>query len=101
MKTSFCKYGAYHIERANMWGTYCPETGEYYLASYDEESVKKRDREYVTRVTCWYDKTGYLHVYSERGYSYQVVRELLQLGHLTRKTLAEFIEAGGEVWWNQ
>ena len=96
MKTnSFCKSGCYHVERFNMWGNYCPETGEYYLASYG------RDREYVTRVTYWHDESEYIHMYSERGYSYEVVRELLRLGHLTPKTLAEFTEAGGQVWWNQ
>ena len=97
-KVESCHIGrCYYVIRDKIRGNYCPETGEYYLASYDKE----HDGEYVTRVTYWHDESGYIHMYSARGYSYQVVRELLRLGHLTPKTLAEFREAGGEVWWNQ
>ena len=85
------KYGAYHVGRTNMWGNYCPETGEYYLAR--PEGVMASAR-YM-----WDDEW---QVQSYSGYSYEVVRELLQLGHLTSKTLALFIEEeGGDVWWDQ
>ena len=26
------RYGIFHVGRTEMWGNYCPETGEYYLA---------------------------------------------------------------------
>ena len=93
------KYGAYHVGRTNMWGNYCPETGEYYLAhrTYLQgvgECVEVLASAYYVREDEWQEQ-------SYRGYSLEVVRELLQLGHLTPKTLASFIEAEGEVWWNQ
>ena len=99
MKNSAYKCGEFNVGRTDMWGNYCPETGEYYLAhrTYIPEvgecvgvlasACYVRDDEWQEQVAC--------------GYSYEVVRELLQLGHLTKKTLASFIEAGGEVWWNQ
>ena len=90
-KNSFCRHGCFHIERTNMWGNYNLTTGEYYLANYNG----------VTFATRWYDRDGYCHVYSARGYSYQAIRELLQLGHLTSKTLEQFQQAGGKVWWEQ
>ena len=98
------KYGAFHVGRTDMWGNYCPETGEYYLAhnSYDPVVGKyvevlasvgySRDDEWQDQSACGYE--------SYWG-GYEVVRELLQLGHLTPQTLASFIEAGGEVWWEQ
>ena len=88
-----------------MWGNYCPETGEYYLArvaSYGpslEEVVEvlasareMPDDEWQAACGCGYE---------DYNGGYEVVRELLQLGHLTSQTLASFIEAGGEVWWDQ
>ena len=80
----------YYIDRPNMHGNYCPETGEYYLAK-DE----------IVIASYWYDQDGFYHVYSMRGYSYNVVRELLRLGHLTCKTLEQFQQAGGQIWWGQ
>ena len=38
MKKNFTKtnssyrYGCFHVGRSDMWGNYCPDTGEYYLA---------------------------------------------------------------------
>ena len=84
------KYGMFHVGRTNMWGNYCPETGEYYLACPEgmlASACYIRDDE-------WQEQ-------QYRGYCYEVVRELLRLGHLTPKTLAAFIEDGGEVWWDQ
>ena len=100
MKTNSChKYDCYHVGRTDMWGWYCPETGEYYLAHYNYDPVVGRyvgvlASAYLVRDDEWQEQ-------SERGYGYQVVRELLQLGHLTPKTLEQFVEEGGEVWWNQ
>ena len=93
------RYGCFHVGRSDMWGNYCPETGEYYLAhnAYDPipgEYVEVLASGCYLRDDEWQDQ-------SACGYSYQVVRELLQLGHLTSKTLAAFIEADGEVWWDQ
>ena len=99
-KTNSChKYDCYHVGRTDMWGWYCPETGEYYLAHYSYDPVVGRcvgvlASAYLVREDEWLEQ-------SERGYGYQVVRELLQLGHLTSKTLASFTEAEGEVWWDQ
>ena len=84
----------YYINRYNMHGNYCPETGEYYLACHEDACE-------VVIASYWYDSDNYCHAYSQRGYSYDVVRELLRLGHLTKKTLEQFQQAGGEVWWNQ
>ena len=93
------RYGMYHVGYPTWWGNYCPATGEYYLAhnSYDPvagECVEVLASARFVRDDEWQEQ-------SARGYSYEVVRELLQLGHLTPKTLAYFIEAGGEVWWDQ
>ena len=77
-----------------MYGNYCPATGEYYLAIYDDACE-------IVLASYWHDEDGYYHVDSSRGYSYDVVRELLRLGHLTPKTLAAYLRDGGEVWWNQ
>ena len=98
-KNSESKWGAFNVSRANMWGTYCPESGECYLAHNTfvpevGECVEVLASAHFVRDDEWQEQT-------ERGYDYQVVRELLQLGHLTKKTLASFIEAGGEVWWAQ
>ena len=87
--------GSYFIGRDNMQGTYCPETGEYYLARYDDDYCE------IVLAYYWIDGLGCCHVDSSRGYSYDVVRELLQLGHLTPKTLVSFKRDGGQVWWNQ
>ena len=100
MKTNSCyKYGSFHVGRTDMWGNYCPETGEYYLAH----------RTYLPEVgecvevlaSARYVMDDEWQEQSYRGYSLEVVRELLRLGHLTPKTLSSFIEAGGEVWWDQ
>ena len=97
IKSESCHVGrCYYIDRKNMWGNYCPETGEYYLAHDAGDEYCE-----IVLASYWYDKDGYCHVDSSRGYNYQVVRELLQLGHLTRKTLAAYIQDGGEVWWDQ
>ena len=90
------KSGMYNVGRGNMWGNYCPETGEYYLAVYDDDR-----RQEIVIAGYWYDQDGCCHMDSSRGYSYDVVRELLRLGHLTRKTLASYIRDGGQVWWDQ
>ena len=86
--------GSYYIDRGNMQGNYCPDTGEYYLARYEGGNP-------VVLAYYWVDGFDCCHADSSRGYSYDVVRELLQLGHLTKKTLASFIAAGGKVWWAQ
>ena len=89
------KDGTYHVGRSNMWGNYCPETGEYYLAR-PEGVMASACYIYI----CDDEMKWQVQAYS--GYSYEVVRELLQLGHLTSKTLARFIEEeGGDVWWDQ
>ena len=94
-KIESCHIGrCYYIDRPDMQGNYCPETGEYYLAIYDD-NIK------IVIASYYFDDDGYCHVDSARGYSYDVVRELLRLGHLTRKTLADYIAAGGEIWWDQ
>lgn len=103
-KNSSYKYGCFHVGRSDMWGNYCPETGEYYLACNDTDPIvggcvgvlasarKMPDGE-------WQDIS--VSGFEEYNNGYEVVRELLQLGHLTAKTLESFIEAGGEVWWDQ
>ena len=98
-KNSSYRYGMYHVGYPTMWGNYCPETGEYYLAHRTYipevgECVEVLASAYYVREDEWQEQ-------SYSGYSYEVVRELLQLGHLTPKTLSSFIVAGGEVWWNQ
>ena len=94
-KIESCYVGScYYIVRDNMRGNYCPATGEYYLAC-------REDACEIVIAGYWYDGDGFCHVDSSRGYSYDVVRELLQLGHLTPKTLASFVEDGGRVWWDQ
>ena len=98
------RYGCYHVGRTDMWGNYCPETGEYYLAHNAYDPIPG---EYVEVLASarempdgeWQDISA--DGYEEFNNGYEVVRELLQLGHLTSKTLAAFIEAGGEVWWDQ
>ena len=98
------RYGMFHVGRTDMWGSYCPETGECYLAHNAYDPVVGEYTEVLA--SCWLDDSGYYKDQSAEGYEEynngcQVVRELLQLGHLTQKTLASFIEAGGEVWWEQ
>ena len=88
------RFGCHHVGRTDMWGNYCPETGEYYLAHDVGEYIEVLASACYIRDDEWQEQ-------EERGYSYEVVRELLQLGHLTSKTLATFIEDGGEVWWDQ
>lgn len=93
------KYGCYHVGRTDIWGNYCPETGECYLA---HNAYVPGVGECVEVLASVYEMPdGTLQEQCAWGYSCQVVRELLQLGHLTKKTLAGFIEAGGEVWWDQ
>ena len=100
MKTNSCyRYGCFHVGRTDMWGNYCPETGEYYLAcnAYDPipgECVEVLASARYLRDDEWQD-------ISASGYSYEVVRELLQLGHLTSRTLEDFLLHEGEVWWDQ
>ena len=99
------KYGCYHVGRTDMWGNYCPDTGEYYLAHNAYGPVEGEYVEVLASAGCWPDGETW-EDYSAQGFEdynngYQVVRELLQLGHLTQKTLATFIENGGDVWWNQ
>ena len=94
-KIETCYVGrCYYVERLNMRGNYCPATGEYYIARYE-------NGKYDDVAAHWFDDNGCCHEILARGYSYEVARELLQLGHLTAKTLASFINAGGEVWWNK
>lgn len=93
------KYGCFHVGRTDMWGNYCPETGEYYLAHRDFVPVVGECVGVLASARVMGDDEW--QVQEESGYSYEVVRELLRLGHLTSKTLARFIEAGGEVWWYQ
>ena len=91
---SSCKYGWHRVGRTDMWGWYCPETGEYYLA-HDvggDAGVLASAR---------YLRDGEWQEQVDRGYSYEVVRELLRLGHLTKKTLEQFQQEDGEVWWDQ
>ena len=100
-KIESCHIGrCYYISRENIQGNYCPDTGEYYLGIYDYTIIQGIPTE-IGLAYYWYDEDGFCHVDSARGYSYDVVRELLRLGHLTRKTLADFIAAGGQVWWDQ
>ena len=110
MKKNFTKtnssyrYGCFHVGRTNMWGWYCPETGEYYLAHDTNvpgvgECVEVLASAYFVREDEWQDQSA--GGYEAYNGGYQVVRELLQLGHLTKKTLEQFIEAEGEVWWDQ
>ena len=95
-KVETCHIGmCYYISRNNMHGNYCHATGEYYLAVYDD------DIRQIVIAGHWYDDDVFCHVDSSRGYSYDVVRELLRLGHLTGKTLASYIRDGGPGWWDQ
>ena len=99
-KTNSCyKYGMYHVGRTDMWGNYCPETGEYYLACKDEDPIVGECIGVLASGCEMPD--GEWEEQSASGYSYEVVRELLQLGHLTPRTLEGFLEEEGEVWWNQ
>ena len=93
-KNSESKWGGFNVGRTDMWGWYCPGTGEYYLAHDTGEYREVLASAIFVRDDEWQEQ-------SYSGYDYEVVRELLQLGHLTPKTLAGFVEAGGEVWWNQ
>lgn len=104
-KTNSCyKNGTFHVGRSDMWGNYCPETGEYYLAHRDfvpgvGECVGVLASVCEMPDGTWQDIS--VSGFEEYNNGYEVVRELLQLGHLTAKTLESFIEAGGEVWWDQ
>ena len=93
------RYGCYHVGRTDMWGNYCPDTGEYYLAHHSFVPGVGKCVE-VLASAC-YAREDEWQEQSACGYSYEVVRELLQLGHLTSKTLARFIEEEGDVWWDQ
>ena len=101
------KYGCFHVGRTDMWGNYCPETGEYYLArnNYDPEVGEYREVLASAYYQAEDDPSSWQDIsadgFAEYEGGYQAVRELLQLGHLTAKTLAAFIAAGGEVWWDQ
>lgn len=98
------RYGCFHVGRTDMWGNYCPETGEYYLAHRVEDPEEGECVE-VLASACelpdgsWEDISA--DGFEEYNNGYQVVRELLQLGHLTKKTLVNFIAYGGDVWWDQ
>lgn len=93
-KNSSYKYGCFHVGRTDMWGNYCPETGEYYLAHDVGGCVEVLASVREMPDGSWEEATYY-------EYTYEVVRELLQLGHLTRHTLESFIKDGGDVWWDQ
>ena len=93
------RYGCFHVGRTDMWGNYCPETGEYYLACKDADPIVGECIGVLASAREMPD--GELEDQSACGYSYEVVRELLQLGHLTRETLKVFLEEEGEVWWEQ
>ena len=98
------KYGCFHVGRTDMWGNYCPETGEYYLAH--NTFVRGVGEGVEVLASARYVRDDEWQAFCCSGYEdynggYEVVRELLQLGHLTPKTLASFIEAEGEVWWDQ
>ena len=104
MIKSDSKWGAYNVSRKNMWGTYCPETGEYYLAHGTfvpgvGECVEVLASAYYVREDEWQEQSA--EGYEAYCGGYEVVRELLRLGHLTPKTLEQFQQVGGEVWWNQ
>ena len=93
------RYGCFHVGRSDMWGNYCPETGEYYLAC---KNTDPEIGEYIeTLASAREMPDGEWEDISACGYSYEVVRELLQLGHLTPKTLERFLLEEGEVWWDQ
>lgn len=88
------KYGCYHIGRTNLWGWYCLETGECYLAHDTGEYTGVLASAELLPDGTWQEQSAW-------GHDCEVVRELLRLGHLTKKTLTNFIEAGGEIWWDQ
>ena len=88
------RYGCFHVGRTDMWGNYCPETGEYYLACNNGDYIEVLASGREMPDGEWQEQ-------SASGYSYEVVRELLQLGHLTAKTLESFLAMDGEVWWDQ
>ena len=99
------RYGCFHIGRTDMWGNYCPETKEYYLARNNYDPVVGECTGVIASAGYWPDEETW-EDHSADGFEdynngFEVVRELLQLGHLTKKTLDTFIEAGGEVWWDQ
>ena len=83
------RYGCYHVGRTDMWGWYCPETGEYYLACNNYDPTVGEYIEVLASAREMPD--GEWQEQSACGYSYEVVRELLQLGHLTPKTLEDFL----------
>ena len=93
------RYGCFHVGRTDMWGNYCPETGEYYLAHNASDPVVGECVGVLASAREMPD--GSWQEQSDCGYSYEVVRQLLQLGHLTKKTLARFLLEEGEVWWEQ
>ena len=87
-----------------MWGWYCPETKEYYLARWDFVPGVGECKGILASACemadgSWQDISA--DGFEEYNNGFEVVRELLQLGHLTAKTLASFVEEGGEVWWDQ
>ena len=98
-KNSESKWGGFNVSRVDMWGTYCPETGEYYLAHNTFVSGVGECVEVLASARYVRDDEWQEQSYS--GYSYEVVRELLRLGHLTPKTLEQFQLEEGEVWWDQ
>ena len=100
MKTnSSYRYGMFNVGRTDMWGNYCPETKEYYLAHNTFVSGVGECKEVLA--SAYYVSDDEWQEQCCCGYNYQVVRELLRLGHLTAKTLEQFQLEGGEVWWNQ
>ena len=98
-KNSSYRYGCFHVGRSDMWGNYCPETGEYYLACKNFDPTVGEYIEVLASACEMED--GAWQEQSACGYSYEVVRELLQLGHLMPKTLETFLQQEGEVWWDQ
>ena len=99
MIKSDSKWGAFNVSRENMWGTYCPDTGEYYLAHKNYVPGVGECTEVLASAR--YVREDEWQEQSYSGYSYDVVRELLRLGHLTPKTLEQFQLEEGEVWWDQ
>ena len=83
----------------NMWGSYCPDTGEYYLARDAGDFIGVIASVGFLPNEDWQEQTAW--GYEPEVGGLEVVRELLRLGHLLPKTLASFIQAGGEIWWEQ
>ena len=101
------RYGCFHVGRTDMWGWYCPETKEYYLARKDTDPIAGECVGVLASGCCqdendeasWQDYSA--DGFEDYNNGYEVVRELLQLGHLTSRTMERFLEEEGVVWWDQ